>query len=281
MNSAKRMTKLIPALALVLATGVATTNVAQAADLLEQPVYAPPEVEVQSSKSGWYLRGDITYDFRESEGMYDNTFAEPYDSVELDDSWDLGIGVGYQVNDYFRADLTAEYVFSSDFTASNATGDQGVCNKEDALDTEECIYTDRGSVSTLKVLANAYADLGSFAGFTPYVGAGIGGAYVMYDDYTHNHLYYAAGDCPGCPVIGDDTDVNNAERKGEDSWRFAWALHAGASYQLKHNVALDFGYSYSRIEGGVSHIDTRRNQQITDDGFTDHVLRAGVRYSFW
>ena len=91
--------------------------------------------------------------------------------------------------------------------------------------------TPRPSAAWL-LLANAYADLGTYYGFTPYVGAGIGGAHVKWDDL-HN-------------TIGPVTTVH----EGAENWRFAWALMAGTAYCLTDNLKLDVGYRFSHINGG-------------------------------
>jgi len=273
-----KLTKLIPAV--VLAAGIFSPNIASAADLLmDPPVIEAPEAV---PTGGWYLRGDITYDFRESEGgtIY-NPMANMYHSTDMEDSWDLGFGVGYQVNDYFRVDVTGDYVFGSAWTG-HSHKDEYVC---EGLTTSgggsvtwgnepgTCDTTSTADVAMLKLLANAYVDLGTYSGFTPYVGAGIGGAYVMYDDLVQDKV--GTGAC--CVALSGTTT-----HKGIDSWRFAYALHAGVSVDLSHKWKLDLGYSYSDVAGGAqAEFADGPKPQSYDDGFTDHVLRAGLRYQIW
>ena len=59
--------------------------------------------------------------------------------------------------------------FDSDFDGSTS----GICGGV------VCASTDHSSYSAWLLLANAYADIGTWYGFTPYVGAGIGGAHVQ------------------------------------------------------------------------------------------------------
>lgn len=269
------LTAFVSAIAITAALGTAAP--VQAADLLMPEIIEAPEVPVHKPKSGWYLRGDITYDWRELRGIHDNHFNAPYNSVSIEDTWDVGLGIGYQVNDYLRLDLTGEYQFGTEVTGSNVVTDLG-CDKDTAV-SETCTYTDTTDVSTLKIMANAYADLGHFGGLTPYVGAGIGGAYVMYDDYTHTHLNQPDIGGGACGLCGLTT--NTSEREGSNSWRFAWALHAGAAYKLTENLKLDVGYTFSRIEGGEMDYDRTTGARSMDNGFNDHIIHAGLRYSFW
>ena len=89
--------------------------------------------------------------------------------------------------------------------------------------TGVCNYEDTGDLAVTTLMANAYLDLGNYSGFTPYVGAGIGGAVVHWSDLKNNEIC-VAGDCTGS--AGDST------HGGYGEWRFAYALHAGVSYDL-------------------------------------------------
>src|SRR5690349_16071083 len=99
---------------------------AYAADLIEPPVVeaAPPAYEPAADFGGWYIRGDLDYHWSSLRGSEYITygvdgFGNPapgtssFDSDSLDGAFSLGAGVGYQINRYLRADLTADYWFSS------------------------------------------------------------------------------------------------------------------------------------------------------------------------
>lgn len=242
---------------------------AYAADLIEPPVVeaAPPAYEPAPEFGGWYIRGDLDYHWSSLRGSEYITygvdgFGNPapgtssFDSASLDGAMSLGAGVGYQINRYLRADLTADYWFSSDFRGSTS----GVCGGL------PCVSSDESSYSTWLLLANAYADLGTYHGFTPYVGAGIGGAYVQWDDL-HN-------------TIDGDTTTHD----GSSNWRFAWALMAGTSYCLTDKLKLDVGYRYTRVNGGrmfeLAPTTGPGAGPGFDDGFNVHEARAGLRYQF-
>jgi len=282
MSSTKKLTSVWAA---VLAAGIAMPMTANAADLLvDPPIVEAPEVK---SSGGWYLRGDITYD------VYDidrPNFSVPggtqvdFVSADADDAFDIGVGIGYQFNDYLRADLTGEYVFSSDFTGSTA----GTCGLADVGGlVQPCTSRDTSEFTVFKFLANAYVDLGKFNGITPYVGAGIGGAYVSYDSLTNSvRCGDTSVDCRTgldfIPTGGTNSSTFSDVHSGESDLRFAWALHAGASYDISHKAKLDFGYTYSRIEDGdmFQWLDGSGTQGH-DDGLDSHVFRLGLRYQIW
>lgn len=240
---------------------------AYAADLPEPPVVEAPAYEPPPAFGGWYIRGDIDYHWSDFRGADYVTYGvngccEPlpgsgsFDSGDVDGAFSLGGGVGYQITSYLRTDLTADYWFSSDFDGSTTGFCGGVV----------CTSSDTTSYTTWLLLANAYADLGTYYGFTPYVGAGIGGAHVSWDD------------------LNNTIDGNTTVHEGASNWRFAWALMAGTSYCLTDNLKLDVGYRFSHINGGrmfeLSPNGPGGAGPGFDDGFNTHEARAGLRYQF-
>ena len=87
----------------------------------------------------------------------------------------FGLGVGYRVNNWFRADVTGEYRGNSQFfgkdVASPMPGGFGT-------------DTYHATKSEWVVLANAYVDLGTWWCITPFIGAGVGGARVSIANFT-------------------------------------------------------------------------------------------------
>ena len=139
---------------------------------------------------GWYIRGDVDYHWSDFEGAEYITYGPngeggtgAFDSGELKGAMSLGAGVGYQINDHLRTDLTGDYWFDSDFTGSTSGFCGGVA----------CSSNDTSSMSALLLLANAYVDLGTYSGITPYIGAGIGGARVEWDTLRNSIPGTAAG----------------------------------------------------------------------------------------
>ena len=237
-----------------------------AADMAE-PVPPPVYQEPAPDFGGWYIRGDLDYHWAAFRGADYITYGvtccgapDPgtgsFDFGELDGAMSLGGGIGYQITSYLRTDLTADYWFDSDFNGQTT----GTCGGA------PCVSSDTSSWSAWLLLANAYADLGTYYGFTPYVGAGLGGAHVSWDDL-HN-------------TIAGVTTVH----EGSDNWRFAWALMAGTAYCLTDSLKLDVGYRFSHINGGrmfeLAPVTGPGAGPGFDDGFNVHEARAGLRYQF-
>ena len=279
----------------VLALSAAHTAMASAADMdiIPAPVedaYVPVEVG-----SGWYIRGDISYDLKSSTGGSYRTYGDvdpdplvtaygygtsAYDNFDFEADRDLSIGVGYQFNSYLRGDVTGGYWKRG---VRGIDSDPVPCGDPATFPTAvSCRSTDSTSVTAWEVMANGYADLGTYVGLTPYVGAGLGMTNLKFDGLsnTSDCLDASGNVVPGCGYT--------ASHGGADSWRLTWALMAGVSYDMTKNLKLDLGYRYSRIEGGdMFNFDAptaalgATGVQGSHGALSTHQLKAGVRYSIW
>jgi opacity protein-like surface antigen len=236
---------------------------AYAADIQETPI-----VEVQQF-GGWYLRGDIGMSNQEFDGLDYAGFAGPAVHDFLDDGdFDAGItgqiGIGYQFNDWFRADVTGQYRGKTDFSALDfydtdgipGTGDEGT--NDYSAKKSEWLF-----------LANAYADLGTYAGITPYVGAGIGGSRNTISNFIDNNVITGGGGYAG----------------SESQWELAWALHAGVGIKATDQMTIDVGYSYLDLGDGKTGTAYNFDGSTSNEAFkfkdiTSHDFTVGVRYAF-
>lgn len=176
--------------------------------------------------SGWYLRGDVGYVVNETPDWSTLNFnsADP----KLGEAWLLGIGAGYRLTDWFRLDVTADYRTEADYATTGLTADY----------------------SAATFMANAYIDLGTWSGVTPYVGAGIGAGFASFDNIDF-----------GGSRLGD-----------ADGWGLAWGLMAGVAISLGPNWMLDVGYRYLALDG------VNLGQGLPDFDQSAHEIRIGARY---
>ncbi|WP_188907196.1 outer membrane protein [Aureimonas endophytica] len=274
MQSAKSLVLLA-----LLAAGLPAS--ARAADILDQPIESPSYVPVEIGSS-WYLRGDVAYDFeRDIDTKFTNSYQDGFGATigrdgslggaSLDANAAYSAGFGYQVTDFLRGDLTAHY-WQTDLSLSGSGLSDSACPT--ALAAGYACSGGDSEVKTWEVMANAYLDLGTFVGVTPYVGAGVGAARVKYD-------LSLPATCLTGTSCGAGFDV--AMKNGEDDWRFAFALMGGASYDLTPNLKLDVGYRYVNIDSGEIGKVTAGGGTATlkDDGFDRHTIQAGLRYSLF
>lgn len=256
------MRKVLSGIAAVLLTGTS----AYAADWYQpQVIEAPVQETAIVETGGWYLRGDAGWSYNKLRGahFFQGGFSSAdrdFDTADLKSGFVIGGGVGYQINDHFRTDLTLDYMFNSDFEGSTS----GSCGSGPS-----CTSRDIASLTALSLLANAYVDIGTYGSFTPYVGAGIGGTYVSWDDLENTSC---ADDGSGC----DDTVFHG----GKKSWRFTYALMAGAAIDLTCNLKADVGYRFRHVTKGDMFGYASNGGPGYDKGFYSHEARAGLRYSF-
>jgi len=259
---------------LFLAAGAASllSSAAIAADMAiaPPPMYAPPPAQ---DFGGWYLRGDIGFS-NQSISKRDYYSYPSLLSLQQQSSFDtagiFGIGVGYQFNNWFRADVTGQYRGKANFHGLDLTSYTDTGTVQRGSDTYSA------SKSEFVVLANLYADLGTWWCVTPFIGAGIGMSRNTISNFTDIGVNGTAafGTVPGL-----------AFAPSASKWNFAWALHTGLAYRVTPNMTVEVGYSYMNLGDGVTGALTTKdgvtaNQAMTFKDITSHDLKLGVRWNF-
>mgnify|MGYP001377256847 CR=1 FL=1 len=198
----------------------------------EAPEFVPVEIG-----SGWYLRGDLSY----------NAGSPVYDFTLLGESVSHnriggGLGVGYHFTDNLRGDITVNYLGGDSYGFNDGT---------DFVDLSHTVWSG---------LVSGYYDIATIAGFTPYVGAGVGLAYSKHE------IDVAA---PSVPL---------AASWSESQYEFAYALMAGASYRITDNASVDVGYQFLHTPG-MEYLDT--DLLTVRKGVQHHQIKVGLRYDLW
>jgi opacity protein-like surface antigen len=306
----------------------------------QAPEYTPVEIG-----SGWYLRGDVGYAFKQD---YKNTSLSVDDALFYNDFARIGplrafsyseheptltgsVGVGYHFNDWLRADVNVGILANNSYSGEGHL-DAGYLNPfglvnslnpavtsmpdfgclgartvtRTTLDADgnpvgapqvsvnndwrrDCMVNASARASAWNGLANGYIDLGTYAGFTPYVGAGVGllmtrtkasvGARCE-NSSTSQTVGNTKTDVDftcRAPSGADYTTVASASKTDYD---LLYGLSAGFSYQLSKNTSLDFGYQYLNAPGvkyyaiGDGGIEQRK-------GIDMHQVKVGLRYDLW
>jgi opacity protein-like surface antigen len=192
-------------------------------------------------------------------GYETNTFTVFHNDIKSNALY--GFGIGYKRNHWLRFDLTGEYRGDSTFFAQDSyPGGVGF----DAGTNE---YT--ADVSSWLGLANAYWDIITWCGFTPYVGAGVGFANISVNglkdvNVPNASVFYAA----------DNSTTN-----------FAWAIHGGVSYDVSPQLAIDLAYRYAALGNAASGVVTAFDgsssyNHVAIRDITSNDVMLGVRYKF-
>lgn len=205
---------------------------ALAADLPPLPALEP--VAPIPVGGGWYLRGDagvgITRATRATPPTVD---LVPVDTAmvrqRIENGWSLGGGVGYRFSPMFRADVTVTGLSDRTYRAIGI-GPANVLNPNVPAG-----YYRAGATSTV-ALANAYWDIMTWEGFTPFVGAGVGVAYNRLHDATRVEVAAPRG-----PAIDFDTIAHGGRTQA------AFALYAGLAYEITPGLTAEVGYRYMHL----------------------------------
>jgi opacity protein-like surface antigen len=231
--------------------------------------------------SGWYLRGDIAYNAGGKQKIgYDlNAATGDLETFEFDNGMGVSIGFGKYVNNYLRWDVNYEALMRSESTSTENVLFRGV-------DTTIPAYVDIAGKTKIEstqsidtYMANAFADLGTYGRFTPYVGAGLGFASV---DYTEKHTDTCS---PGADVycgdpaggVGEEvTEVSLDE--SQQKYVLAYSVSAGASVDIAPKLKLDMSYQYLNVDDG-SMLNGSASEGFS--GVQLHRAKLGLRYDIW
>jgi opacity protein-like surface antigen len=244
------------------------SQAAFAADLAiaPSPMYAPPP---PADFGGWYLRGDIGMTNQSIKSLNNpdpNAVLFSSAGMGFDSSVLFDVGVGYQFNNWFRADVTTQWRGRANFHGSQFT---------DAFAGSALVNNYSGSKSEAVILANGYVDLGTWWYVTPFIGAGIGTSYNRISGFRDDGTGSTFG-------VARPPSVVYAADNGK--WNFAWALHTGLAYRVTPNVTVELGYSYMNLGDATTGVNSNfagtptAQFPWTMKDITSHDLTLGVRW---
>jgi len=230
------------------------------------PMYAPPP---PAEFGGWYLRGDIGMTNQQMKSLNNpdpNAVLFTQVGMGFDSATLFDLGVGYQFNNWFRADVITQWRGRANFHGSQFT---------DAFSGSALVDNYSGSKSEAVVMVNGYVDLGTWWCVTPFIGAGVGASYNKISGFRDDGF----GDSFG--VARPSSFVYAADA---GKWNLAWALHAGLGYHVTPNVALELGYSYMNLGDATTGVNSNFAGTATPQfpwtmkDITSHDLKLGVRW---
>lgn len=176
---------------------------------------------------------------------------------KLDDTLFSGsLAIGYDFNSKFNIPVRAELEYSL-FSQFSSNVDFTFAN---------ILFTGiNAEINMQTLLLNAYYDFHNSSKFTPYIGLGIGIAFVGAD----------ANDPMG--TIGKNKQTN-----------FAWNIGVGSSYAFTDKFSLDLAYRYAQFGKGetetlaIPATSTSPSGEIwgSTDTISAHQVMLGVRYTF-
>jgi len=242
-------------------------------DVVSDAVLVPAPMPIPMT-TAWYIRGDIAYGAYDEVGLLEGNQYQLTDN-NIDDSWSIGGGIGYYFTERLRGDITVDYLADSEIIGDNGDATAPVGGGRRVVD-----------LHSAAALANLYYDFNMHGQFSPYVGVGVGAAF--------NNV--------GAGIATGTTYLNGLQGviEGSSETNFAWALMAGASYQVSKGFHLDASYRYLNLGGAQSGAIRDTTVDIGDptdplyvprpvvdgdaieiDDIEIHQFRIGFRQDIW
>lgn len=175
----------------------------------------------------------------------DRTVGPWKNELSYKDYWELDVAYGRHICDYFRLEGEIGY---AKIKVDDVTGQNPAVNGS-------------GEDQHWKFMVNAILDWKNSTAFTPYIGAGIGMAYVHQDlDWTTPS---------GRRISADDK-----------TWDFAYQFLAGASWAINADWALDLMYRYYSVNDRTHDLENSNYETSDVDPHHIHTILFGVRFNF-
>ncbi len=200
--------------------------------LLSLALAAPAAAEI----NGIYAGGKFIYGYQTSWGS--NVFSTSHSDSVLGAAGFVGYDFYKQSDTPIRTEI--EYAFRGNLYNSDAGPG----------------YTSDTHYDMQTLLVNFYYDFYNESDFTPYVGAGIGAAFIT-GEYNYN--------------------IGGNKLKGElDDTVLAWNVGAGVGYAINEQVTADLGYRYL----STSDSNKEKAGYNLQTSTSSHEVSLGVRFSF-
>ncbi len=296
--------------AALIVFGVLSAAPVSAADL-SLPFPPPVDETPVEFATGWYLRGDVGY----SDMTAPVAIADLIGGKSSIGTATWNIGMGYQVNSWLRTELSIDRgVYRTQTSGSPfwcpyqawptiitdiATGKE-IRRGGTQVPSETCTPFTEGSLNRTSGFVNGYVDLGNWYGVTPYIGAGLGVSYLQgttrlkYIKNSDGALWapdLSAGmngyytqwlDLDGNVIVPQPlipfAPINWNRSITTKSWKFAWNLMAGASYDISQNLKADLGYRFLNA-GTITSLPGNMGAAPVEKALLSHEVRLGLRLS--
>ena len=235
--------------------------------LLLVGVMVTPTVALAGEQIGVYVAPKFVYGLTQMNN-FKGHFSEDGDSYSIkksnktDDTFGGSIAIGYDFDKQFGVPIRAEleYAGFSKAESKKTYGDDDYTSK----------MKQTFNIQTLFV--NAYWDIDTGTQFTPYVGAGLGMAFIR-TKFKDSGYEYADPDDSWSDSTSSKTVTN-----------FAWNVGAGLGYDFTENWTLDVGYRFV----GLGSVKTKTYSSSEDDfsmygktsNLYQHQVAVGIRYTF-
>jgi opacity protein-like surface antigen len=268
------------------------------------PVPAP--ATSYDGPSGWYMRLDVGLGRESNRGSKESGLvygSNPGSWASsptgtgfgssaswFNDASDLTVnysgGVGYRWNSNWRSDVTLEHRSATDYKMRGSYRyDYHQFNAGPPVTYTAVpnlvvngVTSDDTNMKSGVLMASTYYDWKNRTAFTPYVGAGLGVAYVtLHRDHASAEQLCDTLIDPTCSTAGVARTWSASGAETHLLW--AGAMTAGFSYAFTPVTSLDVNYRMLYIPTSNVHASVQgHNSQFSYNDIFEHQIRAGLRW---
>lgn len=180
-----------------------------------------------------------------------------------------GVNIGYDFGKSTYVPIRLEFDYTLRGNASDGSRRAHVINFyiDDSPGHVDSVLDVKTSIRLQTAMLNAWYDIPTGTALTPYLGGGLGVAFIRHKS--------TATERPG---TADEEVINNSKNFSN----FAWSLGGGVAYNINDKWALDLGYRY--IDAGDHKMHYKGEEgsifYTKIDKIESHDVMLGLRYSF-
>jgi opacity protein-like surface antigen len=204
--------------------------------------------------------GFVNWDAKGSSGVYnsENTTSDSFSikSNRTDTVVGGTLALGYDFYKKFAVPLRAELEYGI------YSGASGNTKSELSMSTLKLPVTANGKIdidiqNMHTLLANLYIDFHNSSDFTPYIGGGVGFAFIQAEGKSRIEIQHNTQ--PDNKWIGEETLGSKSQTN------FIWQVGVGSSYAFNETVSLDLGYRFISL-GSVKTQESHNVYQYISSG---------------
>ena len=233
---------------------------------------------------GVYVAPKFVYGYTQMQrmkapGVYDSgtPISIPSNKIgnKTDNAFGGALAIGYDFNKKFQVPVRAELEYAIFSEVSGKRSWDGNYPFFDGVPSNNNVST-KQKLQIQTLFVNAYYDFRNSTAFTPWVGAGLGMAFIN----SKGNFFF---DDPGY----DPDEHFGLSLSSKTSTNFAWNVGAGVAYDFTSNISLDLGYRFAGLGKAETKSATGENgynEFLTAKAKTSnvymHQLMLGLRFTF-
>jgi opacity protein-like surface antigen len=214
----------------------------------------------------YQVMDDVKREYRDADGPMSTGLSD-----ENDSTFGGGLAVGYDFQPNFDVPVRTEVEYA---IRSRSEADDSYSQTIFPENGDPFVLNHQGSMKfhIQTIFINLYIDFDTGTRFTPYLGGGVGAAFIK---------------AKGSMDISESGTTLYDESSSKTETNFAYNLAAGVGYDFNDNLTLDLGYRYTdfgKAETGENRWDSPSPDAPEfynfDADLSAHEVLMAIRYTF-